>query len=195
MHAINSVKPTATMRAQIRYPLSEVRDRFDRMNEFCHTITTKSQLRELLFRISVALKGLHATLEIVGGIALLVVSPAFILRAMELLTQDEVTEDPRDLIANNLHDAARHLSLGSQHFAAYYLLSHGVTKAFLVAALLKGKRWAYPLAVIVFGAFIAYQLYRFTFTHSIGLIALSLFDFAVIWLIWLEYRSLGSRAY
>jgi uncharacterized membrane protein len=47
----------------------------------------------------------------------------------------------------------------------------------------------------VFGAFIAYQLYRFTFTHSIGLIALSLFDFAVIWLIWLEYRSLGSRAY
>jgi hypothetical protein len=54
MHAINSVKPTATMRAQIRYPLSEVRDRFDRMNEFCHTITTKSQLRELLFRIRFA---------------------------------------------------------------------------------------------------------------------------------------------
>jgi uncharacterized membrane protein len=165
------------------------------MNEFWHALTTKSQLRELLFRISVTLKGLHAALEIVGGIALLVVSPDFILRAMELLTQDEIAEDPRDLIANYLLDAARHLSLGSQHFAAYYLLSHGATKAFLVAALLKGKLWAYPLAVIVFGAFIAYQLYRFTFTHSIGLIALSLFDLAVIWLIWLEYRALRSRAY
>src|ERR1700732_1797087 len=125
------------------------------MNEFHHAPAAKSQLRELLFCISVALKGLHAVLEIVGGIALLVVTLALIFRVIEFLTQDEISEDPRDLVANYLLDAARHLSLGSQHFAAYYLLSHGVTKAFLVAALLKGKRWAYPLAVIVFGAFIA----------------------------------------
>jgi len=152
-----------------------------------------SQLRELLFRLSVALKGLHAVLEIVGGIALLVVSPAFVLRTIELLTQDEIAEDPRDHIANYFLDAARHLSLSSQYFAAYYLLSHGVTKAFLVGALLKNKLWAYPLALIVFGAFIAYQLYRFTFTQSIGLIALSLFDLVVIWLIWLEYRAVKVR--
>jgi uncharacterized membrane protein len=56
--------------------------------------------------------------------------------------------------------------------------------------LLKQKLWAYPSAVIVFGAFIVYQLYRFTLTHSIGLIALSLFDLVVIWLIHLEYRAL-----
>ena len=165
------------------------------MNEFHHAPATKSQLRELLFRISVALKGLHAVLEIVGGIALLVVSPALILRVIEFLTQDEIAEDPRDLVANYLLDAARHLSLGSQHFAAYYLLSHGVIKAFLVAALLKSKLWAYPLALTVFGAFIAYQLYRLTFTHSTGLIALSLFDLVVICLIWLEYRALRPRAY
>jgi uncharacterized membrane protein len=48
--------------------------------------------------------------------------------------------------------------------------------------------------VIVFGAFIVYQLYRFTFTHGIGLIALSVFDLVVIWLIWLEYRALRSHA-
>jgi uncharacterized membrane protein len=165
------------------------------MNRFRQARPPKSQLRELLFRISVALKGLHAVLEIIGGIALLFLSPAFILRAIELLTQDEIAEDPRDLIANYLLDAARHLSLSSQHFAAYYLLSHGITKALLVAALLESKLWAYPLALIVFGAFIAYQLYRFTFTHSIGLIALSLFDVVVIWLIWLEYRALRSRAH
>jgi uncharacterized membrane protein len=165
------------------------------MDEFRQALTTRSQLRERLFRISVALKGLHAVLEIIGGIALWVVSQGFILRAIELLTQDEIAEDPRDLFANYLLDAARHLSLSSQHFAAYYLLSHGVTKAFLVGALLKSKLWAYPLALIVFGAFIAYQLYRFTFTHSIGLIALSLFDLIVIWLIWLEYRALRSRAH
>jgi uncharacterized membrane protein len=164
------------------------------MNEFRRTPTTKSQVRERLFRISVALKGLHAAFEIVGGIALLVVGPTFISSTVEFLTQDEIVKNPQDRIANYLLDAAHHLSVGSQRFAAFYLLSHGVIKAFLVAALLKGRVWAYPLALIVFGAFIAYQLYRFTFTHSIGLIALSLFDLVVIWLIWLEYQALRSRA-
>jgi uncharacterized membrane protein len=136
---------------------------------------------------------LHAALEIVGGMAFLAVRPDFIVRVVGLLTQDEIAEDPRDLIANYLLKTASRLSLSSVHFAAFYLLTHGVTKMFLVGALLKNKLWAYPLAVIVFGAFIAYQLYRFTFTHSVGLIALSLFDLVVIWLIWLEYRALRTR--
>ena len=68
-------------------------------------------------------------------------------------------------------------------------------KLLLVGALLRRKLWAYPIAMIAFGAFILYQLYRFTFTHSIGLIALSVFDLAVIWLIWLEYRALRFRAH
>ena len=150
----------------------------------------RQHLRERLFRISVLLKGLNAALEIVGGVTLFAVSPAFILRTIALLTQDEIAEDPRDLVANFLRRAASHISPASQHFAAFYLLIHGVIKIGLVGALLKQKLWAYPSAVIVFGAFIVYQLYRFTLTHSIGLIALSLFDLVVIWLIHLEYRAL-----
>ena len=150
----------------------------------------KAKLRERLFRVGVWLKGVDAGLEIVGGVALLVVSPGFILSAVELLTQDELAQDPRDLIANHLLEAAKHLSLAGEHFMAFYLLSHGVSKLFLVIALLREKLWAYPIAVAVFGAFIIYQLYRFAFTHSIGLVALSLFDLVVIGLIWLEYRAL-----
>jgi uncharacterized membrane protein len=155
----------------------------------------KAKSRELLFRISVFLKGLHAGLEIVGGIALLTVSPDFIIRLVALLTQDELAEDPHDVIANYLLDAAKHLSVSSKHFMAFYLLGHGVPKIFLVGALLRDKLWAYPIAVIAFAAFILYQLYRFTFTHSMGLIALSLFDLVVIWLIWLEYRALRLRGH
>jgi uncharacterized membrane protein len=154
----------------------------------------RQHLRELLFRISVLLKGLNAALEIVGGAALLAVSPAFILRTVALLTQDEIAEDPRDLVANSLRRAVSHLSPASQHFAAIYLLIHGVTKIGLVGALLKHKLWAYPAAMIVFGAFIIYQIYRFTLTHGLGLIALSVFDLVVIWLIYLEYRALKRGA-
>jgi uncharacterized membrane protein len=144
--------------------------------------------------VSVVLKGLNAALEIVGGVAVLAVSPAFILHIVALLTQDELTEDPRDFVANYLLSAANHMSLGGQLFAAIYLLSHGVIKLGLVWALLKYKLWAYPLSIAVFGAFIVYQLYRFTFTHRPGLIALSAFDLLVISLICFEYRSLKRRS-
>ena len=62
----------------------------------------KAYVREFLFRTSVLLKGLNALLEIASGIALWIVSPAVIVRLIALLTQDEIAEDPRDMIANYL---------------------------------------------------------------------------------------------
>jgi uncharacterized membrane protein len=150
-------------------------------------------LRELLFRVSVLLKGLDAAMEIVGGIALLAISPAWILRVVAFLTQDELAEDPHDLVANYLLHAAQGFSVGGERFVALYLSSHGIIKLGLVVALLKDRLWAYPVAVIVFGGFILYQLYRFTLTHAPGLVALSLFDLGVIWLVWIEYRALKRR--
>lgn len=78
--------------------------------------------RERLFLVGVWIKGLDGTLEILGGIALLTVSPSLVLRTVQFLTQDEITEDPHDLVATYfLHLAAR-LSVSAQHFMALYLL-------------------------------------------------------------------------
>lgn len=146
--------------------------------------------REILFLVSVWFKGLDGLLEILGGAALLGVSPGFILRIVRLLTQDEIAEDPRDLVANTLLRAASRLSLAGEHFMALYLLIHGVVKIGLVWALLERFLTAYPLSIVVFAGFIAYQLYRYTFTHGLGLLALTALDFVVIALIYLEYRAL-----
>lgn len=153
---------------------------------------TEAHLRELLFRISVLLKGLDAVLEIAGGIALWAVNPGLIVRVVGLLTQDEIAEDPRDFVANHLRHAASHFSLAGEHFMAIYLLGHGIVKIFVVVALLRNKLWAYPVSLIVFGGFVVYQVYRFTLTGGIGLIALTVFDLIVMWLIWLEYRAARS---
>ncbi len=153
----------------------------------------RAHLREFLFRLGVLLKGLDALLEIVGGIALWVIRPGVIVRLAGFLTQGEISEDPHDLVANYLRHAAGHLSISSEHFMAIYLLGHGIVKIFVVIALLRNKQWGYPLSIIVFGGFIVYQVYRFTVTGGIGLIALTIFDLIVIWLIWLEYRAVRSR--
>ena len=80
-----------------------------------------------------------------------------------------------------------------QHFYALYLLSHGIVKCALVVGLLREKLWAYPASIAVFGAFIAYQLYRYSYTHEIALIALSIFDLFVISLAIHEYRLLRKH--
>jgi uncharacterized membrane protein len=152
----------------------------------------KAGLREILFRTSVVLKGLDALFEIAGGIALWVISPSFVVRLTAILTQDEIAEDPRDVVANYLRHAAGGLSVSGEHFMAIYLLSHGIVKMLAVIALLKGKLWGYPLSIVIFGGFVVYQIYRFTLTGGIGLIALTVFDLIVISLIWLEYRAVKS---
>lgn len=148
--------------------------------------------REALFLLSVWLKGLDGVLELLGGAALMTVSPAFILYTVRYLTQDELIEDPRDLVANALLRIASRLSFASDHFIALYLLIHGLVKMSLVWALLRRVLIAYPASIVIFTGFIVYQLYRYTLTPGPGLLALTVLDFVVIALIALEYRALRS---
>jgi uncharacterized membrane protein len=132
-----------------------------------------------IFVVSVSLKGLHALIEIAGGLALYLFSADAIARWL-----DEI--DRHDWVA-------RHFPASQQHFYAFYLLSHGLVKSVLVFGLLREKLWAYPASVAVFGAFIAYQLYRYSWTHDTGLILLSIFDLFVIYLAIHEYRLLRKH--
>jgi uncharacterized membrane protein len=74
-------------------------------------------------------------------------------------------------------------------FASLYLLAHGVVKLALVVLLLFNKIWAYPLTIAVFGAFMVYQVHRFTHTHSWALIWLTVFDAVIVYLTWKEYQE------
>ena len=132
-----------------------------------------------VFVVSVLAKGLHALIEIAGGLALYLFSADAIARWL-----DEV--DRHDWVA-------RHFPASEQHFYAFYLLSHGLLKGILVVFLLREKLWAYPAAIALFGLFILYQLYRYSFTHEIGLILLSVFDLFVIYLAVHEYRLLRKH--
>ena len=146
-----------------------------------------------IFEISVVLKGLQALAEFFGGVALYFIPSAAIAHWIGILTQHELREDPHDAIANTLLAAAQHLSVSTQTFYAFYLLSHGLVKVLLVAALLREKLWAYPWSLAVLAAFIAYQLYRYSHTHSPALIALTAFAIFIIALVWHEWRFLRAH--
>jgi uncharacterized membrane protein len=65
---------------------------------------------------------------------------------------------------------------------------HGAAKLVLVVALLRGKLWAYPWLIGLLIAFVVYQAYRMSERFGAGLLLLTLFDLAVAYLTWREYR-------
>ncbi len=79
-----------------------------------------------------------------GAVLLLLLSPEKINRAVALLTEHELSRDPKDFSANHLVTEAQGLSGEAKTFAVPYLLSHGVLKVGLAWALLKSQLWAYP---------------------------------------------------
>ena len=140
-----------------------------------------------IFVASVLVKGAHAVIECAGGMLLALVSTGAIAAFVNVLTQEELVEDPQDFVATHLLAWVQNFSVGTKQFYAFYLLSHGVVKLLLVVGLLKEKLWSYPASLIVLGLFIVYQLYRFWYTHGAGLIVLTVFDLVVMVLIWHEY--------
>ncbi len=148
--------------------------------------------RDLLdqtFEVGIILKGLDGLLEVIGGLLLLLVSPATIDRVVTSLTQHELSEDPHDFLATHLLKTAHGLTGSALLFGAVYLLSHDAVKVILVAALLKNELWAYPWMIIFLGVFIIYQVYRLSFRPSVGLSALTVFDALISGLTFREYRK------
>jgi uncharacterized membrane protein len=133
------------------------------------------------------LKGLDGLLELVGGVLLIVVSPATLDHVAHQLTQHELSQDPHDYFAHHLLRLTANLH-NTQLFGAIYLLTHGLVKLVVVVGLFLRQRWAYPVAFVFLGGFVIYQLYRLTYAPSVGLALLTAFDLFIIWLTWREYQ-------
>lgn len=145
------------------------------------------------FKAGMAFKGMFSMAEIAAGIFAYFATRQFVVNFTRFMTRAELSEDPRDFIANHLLHAAQGMSPSGRHFAALYLLSHGALKLWLIAGLWRGKPAYYPVAIAVFGLFIVYQLYRYGLTHSPLLLFITALDFAVIGLTWVEYRHLHGH--
>jgi len=141
------------------------------------------------FEIGILLKGLDGIFEIIGGVLLLFIKPAFINQVAVIITQHELSEDPHDFIASHILHSTQTLGHGALVFGAVYLLSHGATKIVLVAEILRNRLWAYPGLIILTLGFIIYQSYRFTFSHSLFLALFTIYDVIIVYLTVLEYRK------
>jgi uncharacterized membrane protein len=146
-------------------------------SEILHFQRVTEQQKHLhrVFQISVMLKGAHALLEIVGGLALGLFSTDTILKLLYRVGHDDWF--------------TKTFSVTEHRYYVFYLLSHGIANLALVVGLLREKLWAYPATFAVLSLFIAYQLHRFYYVRDPGLVILSVLDLIIMALAWNEYRQ------
>lgn len=143
-----------------------------------------------LFRVALLVKGVDGAAELIGAVLLLVISGQAVHRLVADVLARDLVGPPDGTLARHLVAGTDEFVSGNRTFAVVYLGLHGVLKLLLVAALLREWVRAYPLAVVVLGVFVVYELYRAVHTGSIVLPFLAALDVAIIVLIVREYREL-----
>jgi uncharacterized membrane protein len=145
-----------------------------------------------LFKAGVTLKGLHGLLELVTGVVTLALGPVAVSDLFFAIAQREWIGGGRIPLVNFLVWLAEQSLRGGQQFVGIYLVAVGLINIVLVIGLLASALWSYPTALAAIALLMAYQLFRYTHTHALALILLTLFD-AVVWLLVLrEYRVVLS---
>ncbi|MGA2083316.1 MAG: DUF2127 domain-containing protein [Holophaga sp.] len=138
----------------------------------------------------ILVKGIHSVFEIGCAAFVWLVKPETLGSWVRTVTKSELAEDPQDFVASWALQASGQYSFDVQHFVVFYLLIIGFTNMVLITLLWRRKLWSYPVMVGVLVLFIAYQAARWTRTHSMILILLSVFDLLMIWLTLKEYRRI-----
>jgi uncharacterized membrane protein len=142
------------------------------------------------FRAGIAIKGFDGLLECIGGVLIWFVKPSSLNELFRVAALHDLPGKYDDIILTHLFHWTQALAQGGKVFASVYLITHGLSKAILVAGLWMNKLWAYPLTIVVFGIFCVYQMHRYTHTHSIFLVLLTIFDLILMYLTWKEYVKL-----
>jgi uncharacterized membrane protein len=160
------------------------------MSDAAHQKTTT----EKLFDVAIAIKGIDGAIQIIGAIVLFFIPPSAITGLANSIVTRDLLGDQEGTLARHLTKAAADFAGGdTRTFALVYLLLHGLIKVGLVLALLRKIMPAYPIATVILGGFVIYELYRAVRTGSIALPIFAAIDIVIIILVLREYRQLRAE--
>lgn len=103
--------------------------------------------------------------------------------------REELTQDPTDFIATHILKIIVGADTSHLTFYQAYFAVHGLLHVGIVAALLAGALWAYPLTIAVLILFIVYQAIEWLNIGGPMLLVLTAIDVIVIWLTYIEWQK------
>ncbi|MEC5150270.1 DUF2127 domain-containing protein [Cryobacterium sp. GrIS_2_6] len=147
-----------------------------------------------LYAVGVSIKGVDGVIELLAGL-LLWLSPT-LAHALLAGVAGEAREGDSGVlrfIARNMGRLDSDLAHSGLVFLIVFLIAHGAVKVALVYCLVRKWHRAYPYALGILIAFLAYQLYAFVLTPTVGIGLFTVLDAAIIVLVYKEYRELNPR--
>ena len=138
-----------------------------------------------LFTASILLKGAISLTEILVGIVVLFIPVRVFISFGELVAQHY---NSQEFLVHYLLSGIHMLTAISGIYIAVFLISRGAIKLGLIFALLKNKVWAYPWSLGILGLFVIYQTFEIIKLHSLGIVAITIFDLVVMYFIGKEYQ-------
>jgi len=151
------------------------------------------KLLDISFTASLLVKGLIAGGEIIIGIAVFFLPPERMTALISWISAGELSEDPTDWLMNQLVLFGQSFSVGTQHFAIIYFLSHGIVNLIVVLLLWKKLYEAYPISIVALCGFIVYQMVEFFIGYSILMLLLTALDLFIIVMTVQEYKDMQAR--
>lgn len=143
------------------------------------------------FLFSILLKGGISVAEVVAGVVVLFIPPWIITSLVHALA---AAASASPALSHLILEEAGHYTSGTAQFLSLYLLSRGLVKVFLIWGLLRNKLWAYPTSLVIMSLFVLYQFWQIAVDRSLLVVAITLFDFVVMYFIWREWKIVERRA-
>lgn len=151
-------------------------------------------LFDKIFEYGILIKGIDGLIEALTAVALIFLSPHRLQGLVVLATHRQLATDPDDFISNFLIHMSHNFTNSARLFFIIYLAIHAAIKLVSVFGLLRNKMWAYPFALISLSLLTLYQVYDIIFgAGSIVIILLTVFDLAILGLIWREYQKVKQK--
>ena len=141
-----------------------------------------------LFNVVVVLKVIHATIEIILGVTLFILTKEFISSTLLFIVAEKLAGGPSSFLAQYLTRVGLHLSFAIKLFFSIYLLGHGLVNLSLIYGISRKPFIAYPLSLLIFFGFLIYQIYSYLQSYSLWMLLITLFDSLFIILLLYEYN-------
>lgn len=145
-----------------------------------------------LFWVSIVIKAIGSGVEMLGGIASMLIPSAYISQLALQLTQTYLDGDKDDFITKSLVHLAHTFASTGNMFIGIYFFVRGSIQFLLVVALFKNKLWAYPALLVVLALLVLSQGYDVYFSHSIVTAVITLTDIVTFFLVMREYKIVRS---
>jgi len=142
-----------------------------------------------IYLLSLWVKVVFAVVELTCGLAVYFVTVPQVRKLTSWILHLRIFADGHDRRTVIAQQVLGNLPMSAKTFLAVYLVLHGMLKIGLVAGLLSGKRWAYPLGLFGLGAFVLYQFYHYARHGNSIILVLAAFDIFIMWMVWKEWRE------